>query len=287
MTDASPERKASTSSRKSKDTDAGQRSNTPGASVDSSLLTPMVKCSGGTPQCDRCEKRGVKCEYIPIHVQRQQTAAAAAGGIAINIAVAAIDAHALAAIGASAVWSHHATLPGPIYDWPEYYDMSAEMLPDSRRQTLPHSAPSYLGPDPFNQSQAGPSYDRYHGYEHGVPNSQHYPGSVAHTYASSPGSSGSAAGQALGLTLPTGNTSQLMSGVNQSTSYPNQYLQGQGYYNEPSGATAFHGQNLQGWMDPNDMNYSAFQDDAFKWTVPKYFLPAISRLAEPTLDAKA
>lgn len=28
------------------------------------------QCTGGTPQCERCEKRGVKCEYIPCSQQK-------------------------------------------------------------------------------------------------------------------------------------------------------------------------------------------------------------------------
>lgn len=30
----------------------------------------VAQCSGGTPQCERCEKRGVKCEYIPCSQQK-------------------------------------------------------------------------------------------------------------------------------------------------------------------------------------------------------------------------
>ncbi|KZT13161.1 uncharacterized protein LAESUDRAFT_32360 [Laetiporus sulphureus 93-53] len=37
----------------------------------------QVKCTGGTPQCERCEKKGVKCEYIPIQQQKLAAAAAA------------------------------------------------------------------------------------------------------------------------------------------------------------------------------------------------------------------
>ncbi|TFY65361.1 hypothetical protein EVJ58_g2015 [Rhodofomes roseus] len=149
-------------------------------------------------------------------------------------------------------------------DWPEYYDMSAEMLPESRRQTLPHSAPSYVGADSFSQSRAGPSYGRYPNYGHGMSNAQHYPGSLADAYSSSTGNSGSPAGQALDFMLPTENTSQLMPSASQSTSYPNQYLQGQGYYDAPSGATGMHGHNFQGWMDPSNANYSAFQGQSYR-----------------------
>lgn len=29
-----------------------------------------LQCTGGSPQCERCEKRGVKCEYIPCSQQK-------------------------------------------------------------------------------------------------------------------------------------------------------------------------------------------------------------------------
>ncbi len=38
-------------------------------STNSSLTIP-VQCTGASPQCERCEKRGIKCEYIPCSQQK-------------------------------------------------------------------------------------------------------------------------------------------------------------------------------------------------------------------------
>ncbi|OBZ71779.1 hypothetical protein A0H81_08253 [Grifola frondosa] len=38
----------------------------------------QVKCSGTTPRCERCQKRGIECVYIPLNQQR--SASATAGG---------------------------------------------------------------------------------------------------------------------------------------------------------------------------------------------------------------
>ncbi|KZT74576.1 hypothetical protein DAEQUDRAFT_753970 [Daedalea quercina L-15889] len=287
MTDRSLERKASTSSKKSKDTNAGQRSSTPGAPVDGSLLTPMVrskrtpiactecrrrqvKCSGGTPQCERCEKRGAKCEYIPIHVQRQQTAAAAVGSSGGH-ATPSPSSAPRSLPSTPLPWpssgsSHYGPTtrhsPLSVRDWPEYYDLSAEIAPDSRRQSLPHSASSYPGAGSFGQSQGGASYDRYPNYGQGMVNPHHYPVSATEVYGSSPGSGGSPMGQAIDFTLSMENTSQVIPGATQRSvraSYPTQYLQGQNYHDDASGATTLHGQFYQGWTDPSDVNYPAFQ----------------------------
>ncbi|KAI0786421.1 hypothetical protein C8Q75DRAFT_734795 [Abortiporus biennis] len=34
----------------------------------------QVKCTGATPRCERCEKKGVKCEYIPCSQQKAASA---------------------------------------------------------------------------------------------------------------------------------------------------------------------------------------------------------------------
>ncbi|EPS95869.1 hypothetical protein FOMPIDRAFT_115083 [Fomitopsis schrenkii] len=215
MSDRSPERKASSSSKKAKDTGSGQTSTTlhgisPPSSGSRSLpSTPQPWPPSGSPQ--------------------------------------------------SVATSRHS--PVSYHDWPEYYDLSAELSADSRRQIQPHSAPSYLGAELLGQSQ---SYGRYQTYGHNVVNGPHYPVSVADAYGSSSGSGGSGVSQTVGYQMPMENTSQVMSGANQGSSYPNQYLQGQGYYDEPSGATTSQGQLYLGWTDLNDVNYAAIQGQSYR-----------------------
>lgn len=164
----------------------------------------------------------MKCEYIPIHVQRQQTAAAAAGGSSVHgISPPSSGSRSLPSTPQpwppsgspqSVATSRHS--PVSYHDWPEYYDLSAELSADSRRQIQPHSAPSYLGAELLGQSQ---SYGRYQTYGHNVVNGPHYPVSVADAYGSSSGSGGSGVSQTVGYQMPMENTSQVMSGANQGS----------------------------------------------------------------------
>ena len=164
----------------------------------------------------------MKCEYIPIHVQRQQTAAAAAGGSSAHgMSPPSAASRSLPSTpqpwppsGSSQFVAASRHSPVSYHDWPEYYDLSAELSADPRRQILPHSAPSYLGAEPLSQSQ---SYGRYQTYGHNVVNAPHYPGPVADAYGSSPGSGGSGVGQTLDYAMPMENTSQVISGANQKS----------------------------------------------------------------------
>lgn len=165
----------------------------------------------------------MKCEYIPIHVQRQQTAAAAAGGSPIH-GMSPPSAASRSLPSTPQPWPPSASpqfiatsrhSPASYHDWPEYYDLSAELSADSRRQIQPQSAPSYLGTESLGQCQ--PYASRYQTYGHNVVNGPHYPVSVADAYGPSSGSDGSGVSQAVGYPMPMENTSQVISGANQGS----------------------------------------------------------------------
>ncbi|PCH41631.1 hypothetical protein WOLCODRAFT_137505 [Wolfiporia cocos MD-104 SS10] len=267
--------------------------------VDQSLLTPVVrskrtpiactecrrrqvKCTGGTPQCERCEKKGVKCEYIPIHQQRLAAAAAQSPHGAINLPVGHTTRTTSRSVPSSPIpWPHsgrpyqtYASDPSYVMqnEWQDQYGFPTQTSPQHLTHHSAHSAPAI-----------GAGYGRVY-HQTDAPHSVHSPASSPQAlargyspphqvYSGSPslmyGDARVVGGVAnvdarYDYTLsvesppfPQDTLPHLQDAQGQSS---DQYYHGQQVYYDNSMDTAGHCDTVTGWMDPAvGTQYSGFQ----------------------------
>ncbi|KAH9950070.1 hypothetical protein B0H21DRAFT_22484 [Amylocystis lapponica] len=284
---------------------SSQRSNTPGNSppFDSNLLNPVVrskrtpiactecrrrqvKCSGGTPRCERCEKKSIKCEYIPLHQQRM---ASAAGG-AMSRPQTPSDLYAYqaasssrSAAGSSVAWRQQqqslGNLPGypgaPIQgDWQGQYpsathDSSVQRYPQQALQSAqPYEGTSYS--PPYNVSvayaQGGEPVgaDQLGAQNTGVASHYGYPNSSVYGVYGQPAVSGMSGDHpTYGYRLNP--EQQMAAPASQTGPFPAQYYQeGQTMYYQGAPQGNIVSEEAPDWTDPTDAPYAGYHGHTYQ-----------------------
>ncbi|KAF9817662.1 hypothetical protein IEO21_03318 [Rhodonia placenta] len=301
-----PSRSRASGSRKPSPPTARERGSGGGGS-DPNLLAPVVrskrtpiactecrrrqvKCSGGTPQCERCEKKGVRCEYIPIHQQRM----AANTTMQHNQSAIHLYGYPSAQVSRSVPsspdhWRHQqdqqaypSYVPGAVpsgQEWQQHYTGTPQVSSQRYTQQTVQSAPAQLG---FAYSQGYQTNESYHiasvntaqqytrgsaagaaeGYTQGqsVPSQYGYAG----TYDASAQAGGSAVSSNIAYSIPPTANEQLLSSqmtlpAGQLGSYQEQYYQGQHTGYDPSSPTPGQEAPYGTWAETNNPDYTGYE----------------------------